>query len=765
MNVDAYANEFQHGSAYSAPDTPAALDLHDDLDNALSGSFNFTGNYYFKETDPNAPNPGLRIGGIGTVGLPLSDRDAQSIISRASQAPFGKGNETIVDKTVRDTWEINARDVECTNPRWAQYVDRVASHTIWSALGAAPWSSNPRCQLYKLLLYHTGSHFLPHQDTYKDDGMFATVVFVLPSKFEGGEVHVSHDGRKAVIDVSEDSEFSTSILAWYTDVLHEIKPVTSGYRLTLSYNLCQTAPNLLRPSLPDMHGAGAAFRNVLAKWKAGAYMVAHSPPILAYILSHEYTPSDLRQGLDKLKGSDAHKVVHLLPIAKELGFSVCLGNFTFSQSGYAPGTDEELWEALPMDYITEEIYHVSNLVPVECAIPFMAELTRFDISKDCLVPKEPFESTPPSRSEYEGYHGNEPGTLELWYNRSVLIIFRPEDEIGVLVGIKGQASTGSRAIENYTYAFTSSWCKLEWIYEKFELCLTLGQLELCGALLSEMPAGGVDMPTMFKEIYMPLIPRLGDRLREDRKTITSAPFAGFFKELISLYLVHILGSKELLLPFDLRVGCYCRDCELLDVWVHDLSNQDPFRLEASHDRLSHLESRLDNDDEDPFKWEFEIDSIQPTIVVNKRQEPFLRFSWKARQKAARAFLDNIGGYYGLRDSELREIMGDSTKVTRGQADDPIALAASKSLFAPQRPTKVERIAHMVDLCFPVGELDPCATLLPNAFRYRSGGMTLLTMFKGVYTPLIPQLKVVLEQYGQRLPVIEPFASFVRELIS
>ena len=49
--------------------------------------------------------------------------------------------------------------------------------------------------LYDLLLYEPGSFFLPHSDGEKLDRMVATLVVVLPSSFEGGELVVRHDGR------------------------------------------------------------------------------------------------------------------------------------------------------------------------------------------------------------------------------------------------------------------------------------------------------------------------------------------------------------------------------------------------------------------------------------------------------------------------------------------------------------------------------------------------------------------------------------------
>lgn len=41
-------------------------------------------------------------------------RDAEAIKSRANQAPFGMGERTVVDKSVRDTWELDASQVAKT---------------------------------------------------------------------------------------------------------------------------------------------------------------------------------------------------------------------------------------------------------------------------------------------------------------------------------------------------------------------------------------------------------------------------------------------------------------------------------------------------------------------------------------------------------------------------------------------------------------------------------------------------------------------------
>ena len=45
--------------------------------------------------------------------------------------------------------------------------------------------------------------------------MFATLIVILPSKFSGGEIHVSHRDTNMVFDNAKDSAFETTTLAWY----------------------------------------------------------------------------------------------------------------------------------------------------------------------------------------------------------------------------------------------------------------------------------------------------------------------------------------------------------------------------------------------------------------------------------------------------------------------------------------------------------------------------------------------------------------------
>lgn len=97
--------------------------LKRDLELALKDTAVFSGSFASSQSYDDAPNPFLRIDGFGTLGLPLSEAEAQRLIGVCKQAPFGKGEETVVDKSVRDTWEVDASKVPSLMLSCAEFFD------------------------------------------------------------------------------------------------------------------------------------------------------------------------------------------------------------------------------------------------------------------------------------------------------------------------------------------------------------------------------------------------------------------------------------------------------------------------------------------------------------------------------------------------------------------------------------------------------------------------------------------------------------------
>jgi predicted 2-oxoglutarate/Fe(II)-dependent dioxygenase YbiX len=268
--------------------------------------------------------PGLDVKGVGLVGTPVTAADARRLIEQASQAPFGRGEETIVDTSVRRVWQIEPSKFKLRNLDWNAFLDGIVG-AVKQELGIGQKVEH---QLYKLLVYQKGSFFAPHRDSEKAPGMFATLVVCLPSAHEGAKLVVRHDGQTVDVDFSgADAEFKVQYVAFYADCEHEILPVTKGYRVCLVYNLA-LAGRKRQPRPPQNRPRVEAVAGLLRGLFAGGARNKIAVP-----LEHQYTQA----GLDprELKGSDRARLDILVRAAEKLDYQVFLAFLTHSQSGEA----------------------------------------------------------------------------------------------------------------------------------------------------------------------------------------------------------------------------------------------------------------------------------------------------------------------------------------------------------------------------------------------------------------------------------------------
>ena len=207
--------------------------MHDALIHALA-TVDRPGNFCMAGDLP-LTMPGLVVEGLGTLRLPLGKAQARKLIGCCHQAPYGKGTQTLVDTAVRRGWGLDAEQIEFTNPRWELLIESIVDEMrLQLGLEAHKLTAH----LYKLLVYEKGSFFLPHRDGEKLDRMVATLVVVLPSEHKGGELIVSHAGKQHELSFAgAASGREVSYAAFYADCEHEVKPLESGYRLCLTYNV------------------------------------------------------------------------------------------------------------------------------------------------------------------------------------------------------------------------------------------------------------------------------------------------------------------------------------------------------------------------------------------------------------------------------------------------------------------------------------------------------------------------------------------------
>lgn len=201
--------------------------------------------------------------------------------------------------------------------------------------------SSIRAELYKLNVYATGGHFKSHVDTPHSGEMFGSLVVSLPSQFAGGTLVTRHQGRQVMFDWS--SSPSAQWAAFFGDVEHEVLPVTSGYRVTLTYRLYHTSPS------------GPASFDVSNDLLHGELVAALQTPdfmrrggTLGCFCQHKYanTSTRLDEFSPHLKGEDA--VIY--EAAKSLGLSIALKPI-LSKKFWKADHNPELLKAIDHDEV------------------------------------------------------------------------------------------------------------------------------------------------------------------------------------------------------------------------------------------------------------------------------------------------------------------------------------------------------------------------------------------------------------------------------
>ncbi|RYO94443.1 hypothetical protein DL762_000539 [Monosporascus cannonballus] len=197
-----------------------------------------------KDTRPSLTR-GLEVAGI-PIPLPLTAHDAQAIRAACRRAPYGKGEATLVDESVRKTWELGRDEFRLANqPDWDAFVVNALLRDLAVRALEMP-SSGVRAEPYKLLLYEEGSFFRRHKDSEKAPGMVGTLVVCLPARHDGGDVRLSHAGKSRMFATSRTSAYGLTALAWFSDVTHEITQETQAAEFEGEYTGNEGMPNTLR---------------------------------------------------------------------------------------------------------------------------------------------------------------------------------------------------------------------------------------------------------------------------------------------------------------------------------------------------------------------------------------------------------------------------------------------------------------------------------------------------------------------------------------
>ncbi|MCC5931337.1 MAG: hypothetical protein JJU28_18960 [Cyclobacteriaceae bacterium] len=364
--------------------------------------------------------PNLEIEGFGELGFPITEYQAKGLIGLAKKAPFGKGQKTIVDEKVRRAWEIDAENIHFNGDSWDKFLS-LAILNVKENLGLGNYQIEAR--LYKLIIYEKDNFFLSHKDTEKEKGMFGTLIIAMPSKHTGGELLVEFEGEKKSIQFDLPcSEGQIPYAAFYADCNHEVKPIESGYRMVLVYNLIQLKSGETI-SADSLNRHVSELKSILI---AGKDQTIEIPKII--LLGHQYTPANF--SYEQLKLNDRAKATALLRAAKEAGFysnlcliTSCMNGMPEDDGYYGEDYSEEMGEVFDSYVMIEKWVETSN--------PALSELT---IQEEDLLAAFKLDEDEPLIKESEGYMGNYGPELTYWYHYGAVIIWSQKQHMSLLAG-------------------------------------------------------------------------------------------------------------------------------------------------------------------------------------------------------------------------------------------------------------------------------------------------------------------------------------------
>ncbi|MBP6816854.1 MAG: 2OG-Fe(II) oxygenase, partial [Burkholderiaceae bacterium] len=394
--------------------------------------------------------PLIEVEGIGPIALPLLPAQAAQLIAAAERAPYGRGADTLVDTSVRRTWQIGVDRVRIRGRHWPAMLDGIVERAAMG-LGAG---AGVEAELYKLLVYDEGSFFVEHRDTEKSPGMFGTLIVALPSLHAGGELVIRHHGREARLDLRCADVSEVAWAAFYADCVHEVLPVDSGCRLVLVYNLRRTGRGRL-PRPPSYDKEAAALERLLRAWCNETAKPDEDRPLkLVYPLAHAYTPAEL--SFAALKGADAAVATVLTVAASDAACDLHLALLRIEErgaaeyNGYSGGRwrsryhddDEEDGDSGDDDEfrVAEVFDRALTLSDWRRPDGGVASLGAWPCSDGEVCPPEALADMEPDEQHFHEATGNEGASFERSYQRAALVLWPHAQRLRLIARVGFAAS-------------------------------------------------------------------------------------------------------------------------------------------------------------------------------------------------------------------------------------------------------------------------------------------------------------------------------------
>ncbi|KAF8530167.1 hypothetical protein BU17DRAFT_36246 [Hysterangium stoloniferum] len=260
-----------------------------------------------------------------SISFPAQVDKIDKLVEACKPSPLGRGKETVHDEDYRKARELSKDDFSITADILS---DSGVLESICSLTAPVSNDGVVIARLSKLNVYTSGGFFKAHRDTPRQGRHIGTLLVALPSSYKGGILRAAHEGEE--IKFSWEDEISESdhgiSLPWafiFSDVEHEVLPVTSGVRISLAFDIFAsqgthpTGYNAIEARTPPIFG------NIEHLLKKEDFLPGGGRVAIA--LSHVY-PFDISKPNpdvfpQDLKGSDA--ALYCALSALELTVKIC----------------------------------------------------------------------------------------------------------------------------------------------------------------------------------------------------------------------------------------------------------------------------------------------------------------------------------------------------------------------------------------------------------------------------------------------------------
>lgn len=212
----------------------------------LEGTANYDGNGFHDNLKVHLAI--RRDGQLESAGTILKP-DIEKLLSVAVVSKFGNGSETVLDESVRkgtelgpDILELSPRTMVNSSEPTTAFVEQRLAEIVQKEVRSDlfPYAQSISLQFTKLAMYEQGGHFLEHRDTPHAPNHQGTLLVML---------HSEHDGGDLIFNIDDDSQetwdvrtkgWTTDAVRWcafHTDIPHKVEPVKSGVRAVLQFDI------------------------------------------------------------------------------------------------------------------------------------------------------------------------------------------------------------------------------------------------------------------------------------------------------------------------------------------------------------------------------------------------------------------------------------------------------------------------------------------------------------------------------------------------